>query len=366
MSTKRSIALVFNFVPNSNRSMESFILEFTKKMVGFGWNIIMAFSGEPSSSFRHSVAQMGVLLIVSKPALGIKSALSLGKILRLYRPFILFTAFYSVFDPSSWLLKIYSGANCWIARSESSGSYVKKNIFGEVLRKVRSKIVNRLVTEIVACSIFVRDRNIKLGIKPNKVITIHNGINTDKFVPATKNNDVVIAFAGQIIPEKGIETLLSAMSTLPQKCHLKVAGVGWQRPSLEKMALDLNISVDWLGQIGWVHRLFAESQIVVVPSIWAEAFGFVVAEAMACATCVITSDAGGMPEVIGDAGLIFGAGDAAALRELLVLTMGNPELRRQLGTSARNRVVQYFDINKMVDGFVSLFHEVYELYRSKR
>jgi len=62
-----------------------------------------------------------------------------------------------------------------------------------------------------------------------------------------------------------------------------------------------------------VAELFAWAEVVVVPSRWAEAFGLVAAEAMAAGAAVVVSDAGALPEVVGDAGRVFPAGDAAAL-----------------------------------------------------
>jgi len=118
------------------------------------------------------------------------------------------------------------------------------------------------------------------------------------------------------------------------------------------------LTPEWLGRIDWVPRLFAEADIAVFPSTWAEAFGFVVAEAMACETCVVVSDVGGIPEVVGEDGIIVPTGDVSALQEALVKLIDDPLLRRRLGASARCRVLQKFTIEKMVEGYAAVIQDV--------
>src|SRR5262249_6102126 len=119
--------------------------------------------------------------------------------------------------------------------------------------------------------------------------------------------------------------------------------------------------VTFLGQIDWIARLFSSATIVVVPSEWEEAFGFVVAEAMACGACLLSSDAGAIPEVIGsggEAGLLFHKGDPADLSEKLYQLLTNPARRDRMRIAARARAVEHFSIERMVDGYVSLYEEL--------
>jgi glycosyltransferase involved in cell wall biosynthesis len=68
-------------------------------------------------------------------------------------------------------------------------------------------------------------------------------------------------------------------------------------------------------------------------------------EAMACEVPVIGSDSGGIPEVLGDAGLIFRQENVADLREKIRFLLDNPELRRELARKGRARVVKEFDLS---------------------
>jgi glycosyltransferase involved in cell wall biosynthesis len=81
---------------------------------------------------------------------------------------------------------------------------------------------------------------------------------------------------------------------------------------------------------------------VVLPSRttagWAEQFGHVLVEAMAVGIPVVGSSSGAIPEVLGDAGLVFAEGDARALRACLARVLGDTELRRQLAQRGMARV----------------------------
>jgi glycosyltransferase involved in cell wall biosynthesis len=181
-------------------------------------------------------------------------------------------------------------------------------------------------------------------------VTIYNGIDTEKFSTNTNKNNsndtslVTIVYAGQLIEEKGVDTLLRAASMLNIPYRLLIAGKGNYEPELKTLAQNLSVNVQWLGQIDWIPKLFSDADIAVFPSSWAEAFGLVIVEAMSCGTCVIASDVGGIPEVVGDAGLLFKANDEHELRIQLEKLSSSFEERKRLTAAASKRVTKLFDI----------------------
>jgi len=86
--------------------------------------------------------------------------------------------------------------------------------------------------------------------------------------------------------------------------------------------------------------------LLVLPSYdtpsWKEQFGHVLVEAMACSVPVVGSNAGGIPEAIGEAGLIFPARSVDALGEALRALAASSEKRRALGEAGRARVLERF------------------------
>src|SRR5690606_35415649 len=84
-------------------------------------------------------------------------------------------------------------------------------------------------------------------------------------------------------------------------------------------------------------QLYGNATICVVPSLY-EGFGLPAVEAMACATPVVATDGGALPEVVGDAGVIVPAGDAEALRGAIDGLLRDPQRLAALGEAGLARV----------------------------
>lgn len=121
-------------------------------------------------------------------------------------------------------------------------------------------------------------------------------------------------YLGRITQEKGVALLLEATQRLECDWRLSIAGTGntaYIAGLREKYASD---AIAWLGRVH-AAQFFDEIDVLVVPSLWAEPFGRVIAEAAARGVPVIASDAGGLEEVmaLGLSGRIVKAGDVDAL-----------------------------------------------------
>lgn len=161
-----------------------------------------------------------------------------------------------------------------------------------------------------------------------------------------------VAYAGRFEPEKGFDVLLMALAD--GNIPLKVAGdasnylaCGWKIPDY----------VEFTGHLSHneIGRFYRQARMLVVPSLWHETFGLVVAEALSCGTPAIVSDLGALAEVAGPGGLVVPAGNAVALREA-ISGLWNDEARcGQMGEAGREHVKQYSDA-----AYVSHLLEAYE------
>jgi len=148
----------------------------------------------------------------------------------------------------------------------------------------------------------------------------------------------VLAFAGRLGPQKSLDVALDALALVPG-VTLAVAGDGPDRTALERRARELGIDgrVRFLGSLprGEVIRLFRAADASVLSSSW-ENFPHTVVEALAVGTPVISTDVGGVPEVVrdGENGLLVPAGDAAALAAAIERFFGDDELRERLAGAA--------------------------------
>jgi glycosyltransferase involved in cell wall biosynthesis len=102
------------------------------------------------------------------------------------------------------------------------------------------------------------------------------------------------------------------------------------------------------------ERVLAAADVLVMPSRH-EGLSFAVIEAMAGGIPCVVSDGPGNPEAVADAGIVFPAGDEAALHAALTRLAGEPETRAQLAAAARERAATTFS----VDGFLARMGAIY-------
>ncbi len=191
------------------------------------------------------------------------------------------------------------------------------------------------------------------------------GVDPNLFVPHHPTTQPFrIGYAGRLVPEKGVDILLRAVANLTGDWELRVVGSGPDLPRLKSLTRELGISehvrFDAPRPSIEMPAWYAQIDTVVQPSLtrpnWKEQFNRVLIEAMACEIPVIGSTCGEMPNVIGDAGLIFPEGDVAALRADIETLQREPARRAELGKRGRARVLAHFTQARIAQ-------ETYAVYR---
>jgi glycosyltransferase involved in cell wall biosynthesis len=177
------------------------------------------------------------------------------------------------------------------------------------------------------------------------------------------------AFVGRFVPEKGICVFLEAVNILNSEeldFDVLLIGDGPQRKEVDAI-IDKWHLADHVHVTGYVAPGEAMTNAlrgvgaVVVPSVWEEAAGFSAIEQMVDGRLVIASAIGGLAEVVGDAGLLFPAGDAAALASLMREVLLNPSLVEIVGARGRTRALKIFEIERMIRDHAALYSQLVEL-----
>ncbi len=189
------------------------------------------------------------------------------------------------------------------------------------------------------------------------------GVDTTRYAPHAvppPATPLTIGYVGRLVPEKGVDLLVQAFALARRHtpalhtARLLLVGDGTQHTTLHALAHALGIgdAVTWAGAHppDAVPPLMQQMHMLVLPSrttpVWAEQFGRVLVEAMACAVPVIAAATGAIPEVVGDAGLLFPENDTTTLAAHLARLANDATLRQTLGTHGRARALQHYTIER--------------------
>ena len=167
------------------------------------------------------------------------------------------------------------------------------------------------IDRYIALTEFARQKFIAGGVAADRVAVKPNFVYPDPG-PGTGDGRYAL-FVGRLSHEKGIQTLLAASRRLSGRMLLTIVGDGPLGPVVRR-AISENRNIKWLGQRSpaQVHELLGRATCVIVPSIWYETFGLVVAEAFARGTPVVAARLGALAELVEHerTGLQFTPGDS--------------------------------------------------------
>ncbi len=200
-------------------------------------------------------------------------------------------------------------------------------------------------------------------ISPERIRVIRNGIDTTEYRPDPRTGVLdrygidtsrpYVIFVGRITRQKGLPVLLRAASGLVPQAQLVLCAGQADTPELLAEVTELveglratRSGVLWIPEMlekAEVIQLLTHATVFACPSVY-EPLGIVNLEAMACATAVVGSRTGGIPEVVadGETGLLVPPGDPEALAAALNVLLSDPALARGMGQAGRKRAVAEF------------------------
>jgi glycosyltransferase involved in cell wall biosynthesis len=221
------------------------------------------------------------------------------------------------------------------------------------------RLIGRLATRIVCVAESERREAVEARVcSPERALVIYNAVDVDGVPRASPKTGVpTIISVGRIAGPKDFATLARALAKLrPRRFHAWIVGDG---PELGQLRLELaklgvGDAVELLGERNDVPALLAQSDVFVLSS-RAEGLPLAVVEAMAAGLPVVASAVGGVPELIGDAGVTVPPGDPDALATALARFVEDVELRREYGESARRRAEAEFDLPRFHRAYLDLY-----------
>lgn len=175
-----------------------------------------------------------------------------------------------------------------------------------------------------------------------------------------------IGYAGRLVEEKGLLLLVEAAAKLKGDFRLVFIGTGAMREPLQTLTEQLGVAskVEFVPNVPNMQMpsYLSALDVLVLPSLtrpnWKEQFGRILPEAMACGVPVIGSSSGEIPQVIGEAGLIFPEGEAEALTAALQSLLDDRALRIALAEKGLRRVHENYTQTEIARRHLHLYQQV--------
>lgn len=243
---------------------------------------------------------------------------------------------------------------------------------------------------VIAVSSGMRDDVLRTypALDPARVHVVRNGIDTDVWFPAVPDpnesvlaqlgvdlNRPIVAFVGRITRQKGVAHLVAAAHRFSPEVQLVLCAGA---PDTPQIAEEVSTAVQQLAQartgVFWVREMLpthkireilSAATVFVCPSVY-EPLGIVNLEAMACATAVVASDVGGIPEVVADrrTGRLvhYDANDTESyethLADAVNALVADPDTAREYGVAGRERCIEEFSWAHIAEQTLEIYRKV--------
>jgi len=204
----------------------------------------------------------------------------------------------------------------------------------------------------------------ELKVNEENVDVVLNGIDLDSFTRderVEKKPYRIITTASADVPLKGLKFLIEAMTEIIEEipeAHLMVLGRAKEKGDIAKQISRLNLEEKISFRSGLsqseVVSLYLSSHICVIPSLY-EGFGFGAGEAMACGLPLISTQSGGLKEVIGQEAVIIEAASSEAIVKAVKDLFSNKEKQLALSRAGRKRMEKEFNWMKAAEAYEKIY-----------
>ncbi len=223
----------------------------------------------------------------------------------------------------------------------------------------------RELDHIIALTNKTKNALLLEGADPKKITVIGFFIDSKKFYPVKEaltrrnqaHNKLTILFTGRLESYKGVFDIVNAANKLIRDPALKrylltfvFVGNGSQIDNLRTLQRQYGITRHFIYTSAPYERmnaLYNTADIFIAPSkpttTWEEQYCMAILEAQACGLPIVTTRSGGIPENIGNAGILVEPGDVPAIAQALQSYILSPKKRQYYGAKARRRAIHVHD-----------------------
>ncbi len=373
-----TVVSVFGVEPRRIGGNESFARELSNQLAQYGWQSVLCFLTEPPADVRRYLELPNVTIEILEDSWrpNLPAAKNLIRILRRYRPRILHLHFVGFLGLFPWIGRLISAERIFFTdQSSRPENYVARR--APAWKRLLVRLINWPLTKVIGVSKYNYRCMTTLDLLPaERFECIYNSVDFKRVaesaeraadfrrrhvIPETRK---LVTQVSWIIPEKGIPDLLEAVRLVAledKDVQLVLVGDGSHREEYEKLAarIGLEDQVTWAGLIQdpLAEGVYDAADVVCQVSRWQEAFGWVIAEAMAYRKPVIGTTVGGIPELIqdGKTGVLVEPGNPSQIAEKVLLLLRDERLRKEMGQAGRDVAIIQFDLQKNVARLIELY-----------
>ena len=366
---------VLGLAPQKIGGIEKFLRYFVMALDAAGWDSILCFDGPIANEFRSYISFPYVTIesLENQGGLGLDCAGELWKLLRKHRPQAFVYAFNGVIRCFPWLARL-AGCRHIFFNDHSSRPQGQVAAPLAISKRFVGRLLTAPLTAIVSVSSFTRKTGEALGVTSARNIVVKNGVEIHEMnlrrrvefrgLYGISDKDIVITQVCWMVREKGVEIMLHAAAELLGKrtgIHFLFVGEG---PDLEKYknlakALGIERAVTFTGLINNPTGMgvFDASDIYCQASMWQEASGLGVLEAMSVKLPVVASNTGGLTENVqnGRSGILVSVGNSEEICAALGKLVGDADLRQSMGEAGYRLILEEHRIEETARKYVDLF-----------
>ncbi len=370
---------------------EKHVWEVGKQLVKKGFEVTVLTTLLPDTKPREefdgiSVVRVGALMVLQNlptyspvpPPIAVAPAMSnsIEEISRLMDIVHIHNRFFYSPDDAKNVKKKGAKLCLTLHNAKTVGISPATDFFGTLYDEVRGQKIMEECDAIAAVSTNTKEVTVPERMW-SKARTIYNGVNTEFFNPGNDAEKMrkelglegkkMVLTVCRLTEQKGLRYLIEAAKTFTREhdAKLVILGVGSQEKELKELAERLGIGKD----VVFVDRklpeqdlagIYAACDVFALASTW-EPFGMVVCEAMATGKPVVTTSAGGLPEIVTpDVGFLVPPKDSAALAEKIGSALADEEMAKRMGIAGRKRVEENFTWDNTADAYEKMYKQVLE------
>ncbi len=370
-----TVLSAFAVNPQRVGGVEMFARELALQLNAAGWKSVLCFSDAPPENVARFLDAPGVSIdrLPGIGNLGWSALRDMSRLLRKYRPAILHMHFTPQLSPYPWLARLHPVRRNFLTDhiSRAEGSELQRAAWWKI---AIARTLNWPLTGLIAVSDYNALSSGTYGLVPRRRIErIYNGVDLSR-TPGDAGRfrqrhqiPERIAIVLQVcwmIPEKGVEDLIEAARlVLAENPNVQfvLAGEGAHRTEYMARAAAAGMAdhCTWAGLLEdpLASGVYQAADVVCQLSRWQEAFGWMIAEAMACSRPVVATRVGGIPEIVEDgvSGYLVGRRRPAEAADRILRLLRDGELRHQMGVRGRRAVEDRFDLRQNVARLLELY-----------